>query len=73
MARQQIIKLYSDGHNGRCDIGVIMSYFGWNGKDDFRASKKLLRAFTALTQAGVGKDLVIRLNDSGKTFEEIAD
>jgi hypothetical protein len=36
-------------------------------------SKKLLRAFTALTQAGVCKDLVIQLNDSGKTFEEIAD
>jgi hypothetical protein len=25
---------YSDGHNGRCAIGLIMSYFGWNGKND---------------------------------------
>jgi hypothetical protein len=35
--------------------------------------KKLLRAFTALAQAGVGKDLVIQLNDSGMSFHEIAD
>jgi hypothetical protein len=69
----QIIERYSDGHNGRCAVGVIMSYFGWNGKDDFRASKKLLRAFTALAQAGVCKDLVIQLNDSGMSFDEIAD
>ena len=34
----QIRKRYSDGRNGRCAIGVIMSYFGWNGKDDGEAS-----------------------------------
>jgi hypothetical protein len=73
IARQQIIKLYLDELDGRCAIGVIMSYFGWNDKDDFRAYKKLLRAFAALTQAGVGKDLVIQLNDSGMSFDEIAD
>jgi hypothetical protein len=28
----QIQKKYSDGHNGRCAIGVIMSYYGWDGK-----------------------------------------
>ena len=63
----QIIERYSDGYNGRCAVGVIM------GKDDFRASKKLLRAFIALAQAGVCKDLVIQLNDSGMSFDEIAD
>ena len=31
---RQIQKRYSDGHSGRCAIGVIMSYFGWSGKDD---------------------------------------
>lgn len=31
----QIIERYSDGRNGRCVIGLIMSYHGWNGKDDF--------------------------------------
>ena len=69
----QITERYSDGYNGRCALGVIMSYFGWNGKDDIRASRKLLSAFIALTHAGVSKDLVVQLNDSGMSFDEIAD
>ncbi len=69
----QITERYSDGNNGRCAIGIIMSYFGWNGKDDIRASRKLLSAFIALTHAGVSKDLVVQLNDSGMSFDEIAD
>ena len=69
----QITEQYSDGHNGRCAMGVIMSYFGWDGKDDVRASRKLLSAFIALTHAGVSKDLVVQLNDSGMSFDEIAD
>ena len=69
----QITERYSDGHNGRCAMGVIMSYFGWDGKDDVRASRKLLSAFIALTHAGVSKDLVVQLNDSGMSFDEIAD
>ena len=54
-------------------MGVIMSYFGWNGKDDVRASRKLLSAFIVLTHTGVSKDLVVQLNDSGMSFVEIAD
>jgi len=69
----QITEQYSDGHNGRCAMGVIMSYFGWDGKDDVRASRKLLSAFIALTHAGVSKDLVVQFNDSGMSFDEIAD
>jgi hypothetical protein len=69
----QITERYSDGNNGRCALGVLMSYFGWNGKDDIRASRKLLSAFIALTHEGVNKDLVIQLNDSGMSFDEIAD
>src|SRR5262245_2466456 len=69
----QITERYSDGNNGRCAMGVIMSYFGWNGKDDIRASRKLLSAFIAITQTGVSKDLVVQLNDSGMSFDEIAD
>jgi hypothetical protein len=69
----QITERYSDGNNGRCAMGVIMSYFGWNGKDDIRASRKLLSAFIALTHTGVSKDLVVQLNDSGMSFDEIAD
>ncbi len=70
---RQIQMQYSDGKNGRCAIGVIMSYFGWDGKDDIRASRKLLSAFIALTHAGVTKDLVIQLNDSGMSLDDIAD
>jgi hypothetical protein len=69
----QITEQYSDGHNGRCALGVIMSYYGWDGEIDSRASRKLLRAFIALTNAGLNKDLVIQLNDSGMSFDKIAD
>ena len=54
---RQIQNLYSDGGNGRCAIGVLMSYYGWDGKDDSQASAKLLSAFIALTHAGIDKDL----------------
>jgi hypothetical protein len=30
---KQIRGQYSDGFNGRCAVGVIMSYYGWNRKD----------------------------------------
>jgi hypothetical protein len=40
---------------------------------DIRASRKLLSAFIALTHTGVSKDLVVQLNDSGLSFDEIAD
>lgn len=68
----QITERYSDGHNGRCAIGVIMSYYGWNGKDDFQASGKLLGALIALRHAGIDKNLLIDLNDAGFTFDELA-
>jgi hypothetical protein len=50
-----------------------MSYYGWKGRDDSYAGEKLLGASIALRHTGVSKDLIIRLNDSGKTFDEIAD
>src|SRR5215218_8238626 len=69
----QIRKKYSDGHTGRCAIGVIMSYYGWDGKDWTGASSKLFAALFALRHAGISTDLMIDLNDSGMTFDEIAD
>jgi len=69
----QIKKQYSDGDNGRCALGVIMSYFGWNGKDHFEVSNPLLDALVALGHDGISENLIIRLNDSGATFDEIAD
>ena len=69
----QVRGRYSDGHNGRCAAGVIMSYYGWNGKDDSKAAGKLSHVTNALRQAGISKDFLVKLNDSGLTFDEIAD
>ena len=69
----QITERYSDGQNGRCAIGVIMSYFGWDGRVDFDTAHDLLAASDVLKHAGIDEDLLIDLNDSGFTFGEIAD
>jgi hypothetical protein len=67
----QIREQYSDGFNGRCAIGVIMSYYGWNGKHRSDAARRC--ALRALKSASIDKEIVIQLNDSGATFSEIAD
>jgi hypothetical protein len=69
----QIRKRYSDGHNGRCAIGVIMSYHGWNGKDEPGSAQRLLAASIQLKHANIDEGLLVDLNDSGYTFDEIAD
>ena len=69
----QIRKQYTDGLGGRCVMGVIMSYYGWDGKCITNAERRLYAALVALRQAGISKELLIELNDSGATFEEIAD
>ena len=69
----QIKKQYTDGHSGRCVMGVIMSYYGWDGKCITNAERRLYAALVALRQAGISKELLIELNDSGGTFDEIAD
>ena len=70
---RQIRKQYTDGSRGRCVMGVIMSYYGWDGKCISNAERRLYAALTALRQAGISKELLIDLNDSGATFDEIAD
>jgi hypothetical protein len=70
---KQITERYTDGHNGRCALGVIMSYYGWNGKDDSQAASKLLGTLIALRSAGIDKNSLIDMNDSGMSFDEIAD
>jgi hypothetical protein len=69
----QVRKRYSDGHNGRCAVGVLMSYHGWNGKDDSEAGRKLMKALIELKQLGISKEFVLQLNDSGISFDKIAD
>ena len=50
-----------------------MSYYGWNGKDDSNAPKQLLDALVAIGRESISENLIIRLNDSGVTFDGIAD
>jgi hypothetical protein len=69
----QIRKQYTDGLSGRCVMGVIMSYYGWDGKCITNAERRLYAALVALRQAGISKELLIELNDSGASFDEIAD
>jgi hypothetical protein len=69
----QIRKQYTDGHGGRCVMGVIMSYYGWDGKCMTNSERRLYAALVALRQAGISKESLIELNDSGATFDEIAD
>jgi hypothetical protein len=70
---RQIQNLYSDEANGRCAIGVIMSYHGWNGVDNSDAAKLLSATSIQLKHAGIDEGLLTDLNDSGYSFVEIAD
>jgi hypothetical protein len=54
-------------------MGVIMSYFGWNDQDGYQSSSKLLGTLIALRSAGIDKNLLIEMNDTGFSFDEIAD
>ena len=69
----QIQKQYSDGQNGRCAIGVMMSYLGWDCLHNFDTAKWLFVALAELRQSGINEDLLMELNDSGFTFNEIAE
>jgi hypothetical protein len=51
---------------------VLMSYFGWDGKNDYNAAIGLSAALGELKHAGIDEDLLINLNDSGYSFDEIA-
>ena len=69
----QIRKRYTDGLGGRCVMGLIMSCYGWDGKCITNAERRLYAALVALRRAGISKELLIELNDSGASFENIAD
>ena len=70
---RQIQMRYSDGQDGRCAIGVIMSYYGWNGKDEPGSARRLLATLVELKHNDIDEGLLMDLNDSGYTFDEIAD
>ena len=68
---RQITERYSDGLNGRCAMGVVLSYFGWDGNPN---SDITMSVKAALAKTGLHDDFfMIDLNDSGMTFDEMAD
>ena len=68
---RQITERYSDEHDGRCAMGVVLSYFGWDGNPD---SDITMSVQAALAKTGLHDDFfMIDLNDSGMTFDEMAD
>ena len=69
---RQIRLRYSDGNDGRCAMGVIMYYYGWDGREDFDAVNNLHDASDMLNHAGIDYGLLKDLNDSGLSFDEIA-
>ena len=52
-----------------------MSYYGWNGisKYGFEVARSSLATLVALRREGVSYWAVMEMNDSGATFDEIAD
>lgn len=56
---KQIRKRYTDGLGGRCVMGLIMSYYGWDGKCITNAERRLYAALIALRRAGISKELLI--------------
>ena len=70
---RQITERYSDGRDGRCAIGVIWSYFGWDGKPDSDLTPSIKAALPVLSKTGLNDEFsIIELNDSGWSFDEIA-
>ena len=55
-------------------MGVLISYFGWDGKSDSDIATSLKAAIPTLTKTGLTDDFfIIDMNDSGFTFDQIAD
>ena len=70
---RQITECYSDGRDGRCAMGVIWSYFGWDGKPDSDLTPSITAALPILSKTGLDDEFsIIELNDSGWSFDEIA-
>lgn len=54
-------------------MGVIFSYFGWDGKHDSDMTMSINAAWATLAKTGLRDEFfIIELNDSGWTVDEIA-
>jgi|SRR5918996_490217 hypothetical protein len=70
---RQITEQYSDGRNGRCAMGVILSFFGWDGKPDSDLTPSIKAALPTLAKSGLDDEFsIFELNDTGWSFDGIA-
>jgi hypothetical protein len=66
MGRPQITEQYSDVYDGRCAMGTIYSYFGWDGGPDSDMTMSITAALPELEKTGLRDDFsIIELNDAG--------
>ena len=52
---KQIKRRFSDEHNGRCAMGLILSYYGWEGHSD--ASKSMKIALNSFKEVGISRGI----------------
>jgi hypothetical protein len=57
---RQIKRQYSDEINGRGAVGVIMSYFGWNGIHNSDTPNSLQMTLQKLKDAGIRSGTIIK-------------
>lgn len=69
---KQIPDELSDGKNGRCVMGALMSYCGWDGTHDGNTRNVYFEKAIRLTGSFESLHMVM-MNNTGKTFDEIAD
>jgi len=61
----------SDGKGGFCALGVLANFYGWDGKG--HAGEFYLRVIKELGKGGLETWHIFNKNDSGWSFEQIAD
>ena len=60
----QILRTYAN--DGRCAMGAIYSYFGWDGGPDSDMTMSITAALPELEKTGLRDDFsIIELNDAG--------
>lgn len=73
---KQIKYQRSDNRDGRCAIGALMGYEGWDGRHDTDMDRKEELRYVIKVGQALSLDVytnVFAKNDAGWTFNEIAD
>ena len=62
---------FSDGKGGFCALGVLVNFYGWDGKG--HAGEFYSRVIRELWKGNLKTSDVFTKNDAGWSFEQIAD